>query len=96
MRYAAMNYTLCGRKRKTNAWKAPKAKTMADFNWSTPSQNTVVRQTKSYPSAPMTPAGKLEDTSWKREESKNFTVAPAYNKGAYQVIPRSDVQHIGK
>ena len=37
-----------------------------------------------------------EDTSWKAEESKNFTVAPAYNKGAYQVIPQNDVEHIGK
>jgi len=25
-----------------------------------------------------------------------YTVAPAYNKGAYQVIPASDIQHIGK
>lgn len=32
----------------------------------------------------------------KRELSKNWTVAPAYNKGAYQVIPKSDVKHIGK
>ena len=30
------------------------------------------------------------------EESKKFTVAPAYNKGAYQVIPKSDIKHIGK
>jgi len=37
-----------------------------------------------------------KDQSWKQEESKNFTVAPAYNKGAYQVIPRKDVKHIGK
>ena len=37
-----------------------------------------------------------EDTSWKAKESKNFTIAPAYNKGAYQVIPRKDVEHIGK
>ena len=37
-----------------------------------------------------------EDSSWKAEASKNFTVAPAYNKGAYQVIPRKDVEHIGK
>jgi len=36
------------------------------------------------------------DDSWKAEASKNFTVAPAYNKGAYQVIPRKDVEHIGK
>jgi len=32
----------------------------------------------------------------RQEESKNFTVAPAYNKGAYQVIPRGDIEHIGK
>jgi hypothetical protein len=36
------------------------------------------------------------DNSWKLEESKKFTVAPAYNKGAYQVIPRGDVEWIGK
>ncbi|MBT3544409.1 MAG: hypothetical protein HN488_03595 [Saprospiraceae bacterium] len=49
-----------------------------------------------YPSAAMTKPTKAIDNSWKAEESKNFTVAPAYNKGAYQVIPRTDVQHIGK
>ena len=32
----------------------------------------------------------------KREISRGYTVAPAYNKGAYQVIPRTDVKHIGK
>ena len=37
-----------------------------------------------------------EDTSWKAEASKNFTVAPAYNKGAYQVVPRNEVEYIGK
>lgn len=24
------------------------------------------------------------------------TIAPAYNKGAYQVIPESDIEHIGR
>ena len=38
----------------------------------------------------------IEDQSWKQEASKNFTVATAYNKGAYQVIPSTDVKHIGK
>jgi hypothetical protein len=38
----------------------------------------------------------VADNSWKVEESKKFTVAPAYNKGAYQVIPRGDVKWIGK
>ena len=40
--------------------------------------------------------GTKVDNSWKIEASKKFTVAPAYNKGAYQVIPPSDVKHIGK
>jgi len=30
------------------------------------------------------------------QESSKYTIAPAYNKGAYQVIPKSDVEHIGK
>ena len=34
--------------------------------------------------------------NWRLEESKKFTVAPAYNKGAYQVIPRDCVEDIGK
>ena len=34
--------------------------------------------------------------NWRLEESKKFTVAPAYNKGAYQVITRDNVKDIGK
>lgn len=30
------------------------------------------------------------------EVSRNFTVAPAYNKGAYQVISKDDVEYIGR
>ena len=40
--------------------------------------------------------GTKVDNSWKLEVSKQYTIAPAYNKGAYQVIPREDVEHIGK
>ena len=32
----------------------------------------------------------------RQQESKNFTVAPAYNKGAYQVIPKDCVKDIGR
>ena len=28
--------------------------------------------------------------------STRATIAPAYNKGAYQVIPDSDIEHIGR
>ena len=34
--------------------------------------------------------------NWKLEESKKFTIAPAYNKGAYQVITKQNVKDIGK
>ena len=34
--------------------------------------------------------------NWRLEESKKLTVAPAYNKGAYQVIPRSEIKDIGR
>jgi hypothetical protein len=40
--------------------------------------------------------GTKVDNSWKIEASKKYTIAPAYNKGAYQVIPNSDLKHIGK
>ena len=34
--------------------------------------------------------------NWRLEESKKFTIAPAYNKGGYQVISKDKVKHIGK
>ena len=30
------------------------------------------------------------------EESKKFTVAPAYNKGGYQVISKTNIKDIGR
>jgi len=33
---------------------------------------------------------------FKKEISKQYPVAPAYNKGAYQVISNNDIKHIGK
>lgn len=38
----------------------------------------------------------LPDTAYKVEASKNYTVAPAYNKAGYTVIPRDEVKHIGR
>ena len=40
--------------------------------------------------------GTKPDNSWKVEISKQYTIAPAYNKGAYQVIPRKEVKDNGK
>ena len=40
--------------------------------------------------------GTKPQTNWRLEESRKFTVAPAYNKGAYQVITKSNIKDIGR
>ena len=30
------------------------------------------------------------------EKPKNYTIAPAYNKGTYQLISKKEVMHIGR
>lgn len=95
--HGSMKYDMNGRKRKTNAWKkAPRRKDVFKplENYSIGKEGTAHRE--KYPSMSDMTYVPQKDTSYKVEESKNFTVAPAYNKGAYQVIPRSDVKHIGK
>ena len=56
----------------------------------------LVEKLDEIPSSKTTSYKPMKDSSYKVEESKNWTVAPAYNKGAYQVIPRGDVEWIGK
>ena len=34
--------------------------------------------------------------NWRLEESKKFTIAPAFNKGGYQVISKDNIKNIGK
>jgi len=36
------------------------------------------------------------DNSWKIEASKNFTVVPAYNKGPYMVVNKTDLKTAGR
>ena len=40
--------------------------------------------------------GTKPDNSWKIEASKNFTIVPAYNKGPYMVVSKSDLKTAGK
>jgi len=56
---------------------------------------------KKYPSMPMTGGGNTGkgDLEWEKEKAeicKNYTIAPAYNKGAYQVIGKNNIKDIGK
>ena len=96
MFHGSMKYDHNGRKRKTNAWSKPK-KRQTEFK---PLENYSIgredNHREKYPSVSDMSYTPRVDNSYKLEESKKFTVAPAYNKGAYQVIPRNDVNHIGK
>ena len=40
--------------------------------------------------------GTKPDNSWKIEESKNFTIVPAYNKGPYMVVNKNDLKTAGR
>lgn len=89
-----LRYDQHGRKRKSKATKAVKAPAQ---EWKTfAPEPTFRRTTKEYPSAPMSQYTPARDSSYKKEASSNYTVSIAYNKGAYQVIPKEEVKHIGK
>ena len=100
MRQGSMTHSFSGKKRKTNAWKV-RTKTAKDYNWET-SVKTVapyVRESVYYPSACGVDSPKTLNTLSKEERqriSSEYTIAPSYNKGACQVIPRSEVKHIGR
>ena len=96
----SLRYDYSGRKRKTTSLK-PRRRQKTEFKPWKPEKNyrqlEMEEFNKKYPS--WTGDSKYQpnkDDSWKQEASKNFTVAPAYNKGAYQVIPTKDIEHIGK
>ena len=38
----------------------------------------------------------VPSNNWRLKESKKFTIAPAYNKGGYQVISKDNIKNIGK
>jgi hypothetical protein len=82
----SLNYTFSGRKRRPS----PKRKTENEF------KELIIRRkekTSTYPSA----IPKSCSTSKKEyPQLPGYTVSIAYNKGAYQVIPESDIRYIGK
>lgn len=101
----SIRYSMSGKKRKTNSMKVKKKK--IDFKTTPQYKQVVARQEKQYKSLmeemikdgtfnSLGESGTRIDNSWKIEESKNYAIAPAYNKGAYQVVPKSDLKYIGK
>ena len=101
--HGSMKHSKSGRKRKTSAWKT-RTKTAKDYNWdTTPSSlevsSSYVRESVYYPSMTSSKESTASNTLSKEERqriSSEYTVAPSYNKGAYQVIPRNEVKHIGR
>jgi hypothetical protein len=49
-----------------------------------------------YPSLITSKPFNFADTTYQQEISKQYTVAVAYNKGGYQVIPNTQIKDIGK
>lgn len=89
----SMMYDQYGRKRKVgNLYKSKKATP----NFKKVAKKQFKRDEENYPSAPVGEYTVPEDNSYKADISKQYTVSIAYNKGAYQVIPKGEVKDIGK
>lgn len=97
--HGSLNYTSSGRKKKSYATKRNAKKFVPMF----PKKDLEFKPTwwekerqakKSAPFKPFVP--RQIDTSYRQEISKKYTIAPAYNKGAYQVISKDSIKDIGK
>jgi hypothetical protein len=100
-----MTHSYSGRKRKTTAYKTRSKRTNVSTEAFKVPQHVLDRIEESrkfnerYPSYTGSSASTCSvstDAEMKRNESKNWTVAPAYNKGAYQVIPKTGIKDIGR
>ena len=89
----SLNYDRHGRKIKR---KKVSKSSGVEYKFTERKTSTKKSKTSKIPSAPIGEYKPPVDNSWKVEASKQYTVAPAYNKGAYQVIPKGDIKHIGK
>ena len=90
------NYTYSGRKRKplrgSRSRKLPSPAARKSFQ-AAPYR----RETKHVPSLSTTASHTTKpESSYKQEASSKFTVAISHNKGAYQVIPSTQIKDIGK
>lgn len=90
--HGSLSYTLSGRKRKVL-----RKKTKAKVYYSSLKIPSYDVPGIRYPSVEDFGhcTGKT-DASFKKEISSKYTVAPAYNKGAYQVISVENVKDIGR
>jgi hypothetical protein len=100
--YGSMTHSYSGRKRKTSAYKtAPRKRVVFVPMEIAPSsrQQDIRDHYDKYPSYTGTVSNGtcgVSTETYKIEESKKFTIAPAYNKGAYQVIGKDNIKDIGR
>jgi len=97
MIHGSMRHTSNGRKKKTNYWTTPKKK-VPEFKPYVP-EASFRRDAGDYPSVSDMKQSTSNETLSREERidiSSGYTIAPAYNKGAYQVISRNNVEDIGK
>ncbi len=93
----SLNYTTSGRKMGSKSRRMRRAV----YHWSLAKETEHTkeinwRDTKEYPSAPLG-VPQPEETSVKEYYvSSAHTIAPAYNKGAYQVISSENIKDIGR
>ncbi len=102
----SIRYDMHGRKRKTKALTKARSSSQVRTHGFHPCNlgSNPGRATKVYKSATMTLGSHDAKAALKAykeklmrvEESSKYTIAPAYNKGAYQVIPRKEVKDIGR
>ena len=104
----SLRYDMHGRKRKTKSLSTPKKRGCSSIGRAPAlhaggsefeSRQLHQKKYRSMPIGSYDAQQALREMKKKlvaQKESENFTVAPAYNKGAYQVIPKSDIKHIGK
>ena len=97
----SLRYDMHGRKRKTKALAKPKRRNsyISNMRLDPPKREDSTKKYRSMPIGSYDAQSALLEMKKKlvaQKESTKYTVAPAYNKGAYQVIPRDCVEDIGK
>lgn len=94
--HGSLRHDYSGRKKNTVGRKSVnKYTTTRTFEWGSGNYRRPQRDVKSLNSTACHTTIDPNLTE-KQEAAKNYTVAIAYNKGAYQVIPKDTVKDIGK
>ena len=102
--YGSMTHSYSGKKRKTSAYRRKKSvpplsgKPLQVPDHVLERQEAARKHREQYPSLGVGTSKYVpqESQDYKKEISKQYTVAPAYNKGAYQVINPDNIIDIGK